>query len=179
MNGRRVTDPFGWADLGLGLEPDRSGRPGAVCVGHDAISSSRRGSWRDQFCGGAGGTTVIYGLCVLAVAVLGRRCLVSRRRAGAVFAAAAALVFAAFLCDANLSELRQAFGWPRPAALGAVLALFVLYWPWRRGSARGKPACCWRCWPSGPERYRRGGRGVLCPARRSCFRPGNRTSTSR
>ena len=75
-----------------------------------------------------GGTTVIYGLCALAVAVLGRRCPALRRRAGAVFAAAAALVFAAFLCDANLSELRQAFGWPRPAALGAVLALFVLYW---------------------------------------------------
>ncbi|GEM_PF-1823577 len=86
------------------------------------------GQLAGSFAAVLGGTTVVYGLCALSIAVLGRRCPALRRRAGAVFAGAAALVFAAFLCDANLTELRQVFGWPRPAALGAVLALFVLYW---------------------------------------------------
>ncbi len=129
MNGRRVTDPFGWADrfwawsliVLAGLVPFAS----------DMMRNFQLFAPRQlagSFAVVLGGTTVIYGLCALAVAVLGRRCPALRRRAGAVFAVAAALVFAAFLCDANLSELRQAFGWPRPAALGAVLALFVLYW---------------------------------------------------
>ena len=74
-------------------------------------------------------TSGFYGLCALALATLGRRWPGFRLRWTArIFAGAAALVFAAFLYDANLTELRLAFGWPRPAALGAVLALFCLYW---------------------------------------------------
>lgn len=41
---------------------------------------------------------------------------------------AAAAVFAAFLFDANLSELRLTFAWPLPAAVLAVLALLLMYW---------------------------------------------------
>ena len=74
-------------------------------------------------------TSGFYGLCALALATIGRRWPGFRLRWTArIFAGAAALVFAAFLYDANLTELRLAFGWPRPAALGAVLALFCLYW---------------------------------------------------
>ena len=45
-----------------------------------------------------------------------------------VFALAAALVFAGFLYDANMTELRVAFGLPRPAAAAIVVALFGVYW---------------------------------------------------
>lgn len=44
-----------------------------------------------------------------------------------VFALAAALVFAAFLYDANMAELRVDFGLPRPAAAAIVAALFAVY----------------------------------------------------
>ena len=44
-----------------------------------------------------------------------------------VFALAAALVFAGFLYDANMTELRVAFGLPRPAAAAIVVALFAVY----------------------------------------------------
>ena len=74
-------------------------------------------------------TSGAYGLCALFLAARDRRWPGFRRRwSAAVFAGAAALVFAAFLYDANLTELRQDFGWPRPAAFAAVLALFILYW---------------------------------------------------
>ena len=44
-----------------------------------------------------------------------------------VFALAAALVFAGFLYDANMTELRVAFGLPRLAAASIVVALFAVY----------------------------------------------------
>ncbi len=71
----------------------------------------------------------LFGACALVLAALGRRWPGLRDRwSAAVFAGAAALVFAAFLYDANLTELRQVYGWPRAAAFGAVVALFFLYW---------------------------------------------------
>lgn len=58
-------------------------------------------------------TSAVYGLCALALAGLGRRWPALRERwAPAIVAGVAALVFAAFLYDANLTELRQDFGWP-------------------------------------------------------------------
>lgn len=75
------------------------------------------------------------GVFALAWSVL-RGIEVALRRAGrppgprlpsAVFALAAALVFAVFLYDANMSELRVDFGLPRPAAAAIVVALFVVY----------------------------------------------------
>ncbi|MGD9612928.1 MAG: hypothetical protein AB7V22_08495 [Kiritimatiellia bacterium] len=75
------------------------------------------------------GTSGAFGLGALGLAAVGRRWPAVRDRwAAPVFAGAAALIFAAFLYDANLTELRQEFGWPRPVAFGAVLALFFLYW---------------------------------------------------
>ena len=50
------------------------------------------------------------------------------RLARGVFALAAALVFAVFLYDANMSELREGFGLSRPAAAAIVVALFGVYW---------------------------------------------------
>ncbi len=44
-----------------------------------------------------------------------------------VFALAAALVFAGFLYDANMTELRVDFGLPRLAAASIVVALFAVY----------------------------------------------------
>lgn len=74
-------------------------------------------------------TSAVYGLCALALAGLVRRWPALRERwAPAIVAGVAALVFAAFLYDANLTELRQDFGWPRPAAFAAVTVLFLLYW---------------------------------------------------
>ena len=49
------------------------------------------------------------------------------RLAKAVYALAAALVFAVFLYDANMSELRVDFGLSRPLAAVLVVALFVVY----------------------------------------------------
>jgi hypothetical protein len=60
----------------------------------------------------------------------------ARRRAGRdlpesfaprVVAWTAAVVFALFLFDSNLTELRQGFGWSRPAAAAGVAALFAMY----------------------------------------------------
>ena len=50
------------------------------------------------------------------------------RRARLAFAGAAALVFAAFLYDANMTELRLDFGLPRWGAAAAVAGLFLAYW---------------------------------------------------
>ena len=69
-------------------------------------------------------TTGVFALVAGALRVAGA----DPRRKRLAFAGAAALVFAAFLYDANLTELRQEFGWPRPAAFGALVALFALYW---------------------------------------------------
>ncbi len=75
------------------------------------------------------GTTGAFSLCALALAALGRRWPAIRARwAARTFAGVAALVFAAFLYDANLTELRIGYGLPRLAAVAAVAALFVLYW---------------------------------------------------
>lgn len=77
----------------------------------------------------AAASSGLFGACALALAALGCRWPGVRARwSSAVFAAAAALAFAAFLYDANLTELRQVYGWSRVAAFGAVLALFFLYW---------------------------------------------------
>ena len=75
------------------------------------------------------GTTGAYLLCARVLAALGRRWPAIRVRwAARFYAGAAALVFAAFLYDANLTELRTGYGWPRLAATAVVAALFVLYW---------------------------------------------------
>ena len=50
------------------------------------------------------------------------------RRKRLAFAGAAALVFAAFLYDANMTELRLDFGLPRWGAAAAVAGLFLAYW---------------------------------------------------
>ncbi len=74
------------------------------------------------------GTVVIFIAARLAAALL--------RRAGrapgvwlasGLQALAVAAVFAAFLYDANMTQLRQDFGLPRIVAAAAVLALFALY----------------------------------------------------
>lgn len=50
------------------------------------------------------------------------------RRAGLVFAWAAALILSVFLFDANMTELRLDFGLPRWGAAAAVVGLFLVYW---------------------------------------------------
>lgn len=77
------------------------------------------------------------GLVFLLAWLSGRAIEARWRRAGrtpgprlpaAVFALAAALVFAGFLYDANLTELREDFGLARPAAAALVVVLFGIYW---------------------------------------------------
>ena len=50
------------------------------------------------------------------------------RLANGIQALATAAVFAAFLYDANVTQLRQDYGLPRIAAAAVLLALFILYW---------------------------------------------------
>lgn len=76
-----------------------------------------------------GGAFALAGVLFRGIEAASRR---AGRRLGhrlptAVFALAAALVFAAFLYDANMTELRVDFGLPRPAAAAIVVALFAVY----------------------------------------------------
>lgn len=79
------------------------------------------------------GTGVVFAaawLAVRALAAVGRRAgrAPGAHGAAGLYALAAAAVFAAFLYDANLTQLRQDFGLPRIAAAAVLLALFALYW---------------------------------------------------
>lgn len=69
-------------------------------------------------------TSGVFGLVAGALRAVGS----SERRARLAFAGTAALVFAAFLYDANMTELRLDFGLPRWGAAAAVAALFLAYW---------------------------------------------------
>ena len=62
------------------------------------------------------------------VAVALRMAGADPRRKRLAFAGAAALVFAAFFYDANMTELRLDFGLPRWGAAVAVAGLFLAYW---------------------------------------------------
>ena len=69
-------------------------------------------------------TSGVFGLVAGALRAVGSE----ERRARLAFAGAAAFVFAAFLFDANMTELRLDFGLPRWEAAAAVAALFLAYW---------------------------------------------------
>ena len=69
-------------------------------------------------------TTVVFALVAGALRIVGT----DPRRKRLAFAGAAALVFAAFLFDANMTELRLDFGLPRWGAGAAVAGLFLVYW---------------------------------------------------
>ena len=60
------------------------------------------------------------------------------RPAGGLYSLAVAAVFAAFMYDANMTQLRQQFGLPLIAAAAGVLALLGLYWAvaYRLGAKR-------------------------------------------
>lgn len=129
--GRMVADgkfAWRWAWLAVGLA-------GLVPFASDMARNFPLFSLRQlviSFAAVVAGTSAVFAAAWGAVALA----RAAPRRAGrdlpAVFerrvcAWTAAVVFALFLYDSNMVELRQGFGWSRPAAAAGVLALLAMY----------------------------------------------------